>query len=155
MTATWTMESTTADDKHVSLNFYSGPSALPPAYISLRGTVDDGSKKTATFKNQSQADEWATKLGVQRWHVTQHTRAFPEACRIPIKFAEAPDDDRLNALISAFASGTQLKDLADGIMIKVAGHEFQVSPGLLRLWLIGAAPEHPRLQSLKRDHKSA
>jgi hypothetical protein len=150
------MESTTAGGKRVSLDFYTGPSAPPPHYISLRGTVHDGTKTTtATFKNQVEADLWAANLGVERWHVTQRTRAFPEACRIPIKFAEAPNDERLNELISAFASGTALNDLVNGIVIEIAGKEFQVSPGVLGFWLIGAAPEHPALQRLKRNRASA
>ena len=150
------MESTTEVGKRVSLDFYAGPSAPPPSYFSLRGTVHDGANRaTATFENQVAADSWAANLGVKRWHVTQHTRAFPEACRIPITFAEAPDDQRLTELVLAFASGTALTDLVSGIMLKVAGREYQVSPGLLRFWLIGAAPEHPALQRLKRHRNTA
>jgi hypothetical protein len=151
MTATWTMEATTADGKHVSLSFYSGPSAPPPNYVTLSGRVSGGnSQSERLFSNQYDADEWAAKLGVQRWCVTRHWRAFPEASRIPVQFGEAPDDERLIELIRAFESGTSLKDLVNGVMINDAGRQFQVHPNLLRLWLIGAAPDHPSLQRLKR-----
>lgn len=151
MTAKWRMEATTADGKHVSLDFYTGPSAPPPSYVMLHGMVDGGnSQSEIRFRNQHDADRWAAELGVRRWRVTRHWRAFPEASRIPIQFGEAPDEERLNGLIGAFESGTALKDLVNGVMINNGGHPFQVHPNLLRLWLIGAAPDHPSLQRLKR-----
>ena len=147
------MESTTADNKRVTLSFYSGRSTAPPNYIRLQGAVDDGKKiSTKSFNTQDDADEWAAQLGVQRWHVVQHTRAFPEAARIPITFAESPNNERLHELIAAFESGTPLDQLANGVMGETGVRQFQVHPNLLRLWLIGAAPDHPALKCLKREH---
>lgn len=145
------MESTTVDNKRVSLHFYHGRSGPPPNYIRIQGMVEGSDKSSIEkFGDLLEADEWAAQLGVQRWNVVQHTRAFPEAARIPITFAEAPDIDRLQELIAKFESGIPLAQLAEGVMIETGDRRFQVSPYLLRLWLIGAAPEHPALQCLKR-----
>lgn len=150
MTASWTMEASAAAGKHVSLAFYSGPAAPPPKYFTLRGTVVDGSRRSErSFHNQQEADEWAAELGVDCWYLIRHSRGFPEASQIPIRFAEAPDDERLKELIRVFESGTPLKDLVNGVMVHHEGREFQVHPNLLRLWLIGAVPDHPALQRLK------
>ena len=147
------MESTTANNRRVTLSFYSGRSAPPPDYVRLQGAVYGGNKtSTREFNSQDDADEWAAQLGVQRWHVVRHTRAFPEAARTPITFAEAPDDEHLHELIAAFESGATLDQLADGVMVNTGDRQFQVHPNLLRLWLIGAAPDHPSLQRLKREH---
>ena len=147
------MESTTADSKHVTLEFYSGRSAPPPNYIRLQGTVHDGSStSTERFNSQEDADKWASQLGVQRWQVVQHTRAVPEAAFIPITFSEAPDDGRLHELVSRYESGTPLDKLADGVMVDTGDGQFQVTPNLLRLWLIGVSPDHPAVQRLKRKH---
>lgn len=151
MTATWGMESTTADGKRVMLSYYSGRSGPPPSYIRLEGSVFDGNNSsTERFNNQEDADEWAIKLGVERWLLVQHTRAFPEAALIPISFAEAPSDERLHELISRFDTGTPLDKLTDGVMVDTGDRQFQVPPNLLRLWLIGVSPAHPAVQRLKR-----
>ena len=137
----------------MTLSFYSGRSAPVPNYVRLQGSVNDGNKtSTARFNNQKDADEWAAELGVQRWHVVQHTRAFPEAVFIPITFTEAPNDECLHDLIARYESGISLDKLADDVMVNTGGRQFQVHPNLLRLWLIGAAPDHPAVQRLKRKN---
>ena len=150
MTATWKMEATTADDTQVLLTFYSGPSARPPSYVNLSGTVVGKSREKRQFNSQHEADEWAFDLEVRRWRVTEHVRAFPEASQIPIEFAEAPDAQCLQDLISKFEAGTPLTELVGGVMVRTTEREFQVTPALLRKWLIGADPTHPALQRLKR-----
>ncbi|MGF1578748.1 MAG: hypothetical protein ACFCD0_05235 [Gemmataceae bacterium] len=87
---------------------------------------------------------------MKQWHLVKHGRAFPEAARIPIRFPGAPSNEHLNALIHEFEAGTKLIALVDGVMVKLRHREFQVQPDLLRLWIIGLAPEHPALQGLKR-----
>jgi hypothetical protein len=144
------MSANKLDNKQVSLRFYSGPSAPPPCYMSFQGTLKvDRKELSKSFENQQQADRWAAEIGVQRWVLTEHCRAFPEAWQIPIRFPNAPDDDRLRELVSSFASGTPLRELAKGVMVTVGLRQFEVHPNLLRLWLIGVDPNHPALQRLR------
>jgi hypothetical protein len=151
MTANWTMEAKSADQRRVSLHFYSGPSARPSSDARLEGKVDGKGSKRSKFSSQVTADGWAAALGVEYWDLTQHSRAFPEAASVPIRFPHAPDNNRLQELIAAFEAGTPLAELAASTTVQMHGETFPVHPNLLRLWLIGAAPRHPALQRLKRD----
>ena len=150
MTGIWSMQAKTRDAKLVSLRFYTGPSAPPPNYVRLLGFIDNKKETRKSFQSQFAADEWAAKMGVRQWTVVHQSRAFPEAAKLPILFPQAPDFDQLHAWIESFESGTTLNDLAKGLVFKHDGIQVEVHPNLLRLWLIGAAPDHPALQRIKR-----
>jgi hypothetical protein len=143
MSASWDMEGTTADNRQALLHFGHGRGRPR-----LEGRIHRVGKRHR-FANQAEADVWGAELGVRLWRVTSHSRAFPEAAQIPIRFAEAPDERQLMELVARFAAGTPWNELVEGVMINVGGTKFQVPPSLLRLWLIGAAPNHPALQRIK------
>jgi hypothetical protein len=145
------MEATANNGGRVILTFYSGPSAPPPNYIKLQATLEVGSRlQKHPFADQESADNWASAIGVNCWRVTRCSRAFPEARNIPIKFDDAPPIERLYELVAAIEAGQSLNELAKEVVRKVGEREFEVHPNLLRIWLIGHAPNHPALKQLKR-----
>lgn len=151
MTATWELEATTAENEPVGLHFYSGPAARPPDYIQLQGFARrKGKKLIREFDNQWDADDWASALGVERWDCVRHSRAFPEAAVLPIRFDEAPDDATLHELIEALERGSHLSDLLVGFTISVGDSQYPVSPTLMSIWLLGVSPDHPTLQRFRR-----
>ena len=145
MTATWNLES--ADEQvPARLSFYTGPSAKPPHYETY--TVSVGNK-TRRFNNHFDADEFAHANGVTSWQLTDHNRAFPFAAIIPICFGDAPEHNELSQLVTRFESGESLAELAAAINEEGVPGDSPISPGMLRIWFLGAQPDNPKLAGLR------
>ena len=144
MTATWNLKST---DEQVParLGFYTGPAAKPPNYETYTVQLNE---RVHRFNNAFDADEYALSLGVSEWRFVERTRALPFAAMIPIRFDDAISDDLLREIIAQFESGVPLTQLAAELNSK-SNDDQMVSPGMLRIWMLGIQPNNPKLAGLR------
>lgn len=150
MTATWNLESF---DKRIPahLAFHAGPTEMRPNYETFVVRLND---RVQRFNNPLDADKYAASLGVTEWRLIDRSGALPIAELIPIRFDDAPDDQALAQLVTRFENGESLEQLAAELSSQAHGESI-VSPGMLRVWLLGRQPDNPKLTGLrpKRDFK--
>ncbi len=144
MTATWNLKST---DEQIParLGFYTGPAAKPPNYETYTVQLND---RVRRFDNEFDADECALSIGVSEWRFVDGYCAFPFAALIPIRFDDALSDDILNELIAKFEYGIPLTQLATEVNTE-NNNGLMVSPGKLRIWMLGCQPSNPKLAGLR------
>ena len=144
MTATWNLES--SDERiPARFGFYTGPAAKSPNYETYTIQFNDLSRK---FNNAFDADEFALSLGVTEWRFVERNRALPFAALIPIRFDDAIGDEILNAMIGKFESGVSLIQLAADLNNENNDDQI-ISPGMLRIWMLGMQPKNPKLAGLR------
>ena len=144
MTATWILESSD-EQTPARFGFYTGPAAKPPNYETYTIQFNDLSRK---FNNAFDADEYALSLGVTEWRFVERNRALPFAALIPIRFNDAIADELLKEMIEKFESGVSLNQLAADLNIENNG-DVIISPGMLRIWMLGSQPENQKLARLR------